>query len=137
MTSPHAALAGLKLLLVEDNFLIAEDVRDTLARNGCDVVGPAPRVAKALELVRDNAALDGAVLDVNLGSELCFPIAAALAARGVPFLFLTGYDSESMIPAEFRAATVLAKPIEERTLLMMVKETFAPDLESQPHSNPP
>jgi DNA-binding LytR/AlgR family response regulator len=130
MSPPRRALSGLKLLLVEDNFLVAEHVRDILVRNGCEVIGPAPRVAKALRLVQDNAALDGAVLDINLGGELCFPIAEALAARAVPFFFLTGYDTRSIIPAEFRATTVLAKPVEERTLVTTIKETFASEREN-------
>jgi DNA-binding response OmpR family regulator len=126
MPSAQQTLSGLKLLLVEDNFLVAEHMRDMLARHGCEVVGPAPRVAKALELLADAAALDGAMLDVNLQGELCFPIARALANRGVPFLFLTGYEPGSIIPPEFGDAPVVPKPVDESGLVATIRDIFLP-----------
>src|SRR5215218_9050375 len=124
MPSARHALSGLKLLLVEDNFLVAEHMRDMLVRHGCEVVGPAPRVAKALELLEGSTALDGAMLDVNLQGELCFPIARALARRGVPFLFLTGYEAGSIIPAEFGDAPIVPKPVDESDLLATIRDIF-------------
>lgn len=124
MPSARDALSGLKLLLVEDNFLVAEYMRDILIRYGCNVVGPAPRVEKALELMEGDNALDGAMLDINLQGELCFPIARALAARGVPFLFLTGYEADSVIPGEFGNAPVVAKPVDEPRLMATIRRTF-------------
>jgi DNA-binding response OmpR family regulator len=126
MSSARGAISGLKLLLVEDNFLVAEHMREMLERHGCDVVGPAPRVTRALELVYEADALDGAMLDVNLHGELCFPIARALAARGVPFLFLTGYEAGAIIPAEFEAAPIVAKPVDENGLMAAIQHTFRP-----------
>lgn len=124
MPSARDALSGLKLLLVEDNFLVAEYMRDILIRYGCNVVGPAPRVEKALELMEGDNALDGAMLDINLQGELCFPIARALAARGVPFLFLTGYEADSVIPGEFGNAPVVPKPVDEPRLMATIRRTF-------------
>lgn len=124
MPSARDALSGLKLLLVEDNFLVAEYMRDMLVRYGCNVVGPAPRVEKALELMEGDNALDGAMLDINLQGELCFPIARALAARGVPFLFLTGYEADSVIPGEFGNAPVVPKPVDEPRLMATIRRTF-------------
>src|SRR5437879_9653711 len=112
MTASGDGLAGLRILVVEDNFLVAEDLRGLLSRRGCDVVGPAPRVEQGLTLVAAGG-LDGAVLDINLGDENCFPIAAALRARSVPFLFLTGYDDQTLVPVEYRQAPRLSKPVDE------------------------
>jgi len=123
MTATKEELAGLRILVVEDNFLVAEDLRGLLAGRGCDVVGPAPRVEQGLSLVAAGD-LDGAVLDINLGDEDCFPIAAALRERLVPFLFLTGYD-DRMVPAEFRQTPRLSKPVDEARLVSMAREMFA------------
>jgi DNA-binding response OmpR family regulator len=126
MPSVRGAISGLKLLLVEDNFLVAEHMREMLERHGCDVVGPAPRVTRALELVQEAEALDGAMLDLNLNGELCFPVARALAARGVPFLFLTGYEAGAIIPEEFETAPIVPKPVDERGLMAAIRNTFRP-----------
>ena len=109
--------------MVEDNFLVAEDLRELLTRRGCDVVGPAPRVAQGLSLVGEGG-LDGAVLDINLGSENCFPIAAALSERSVPFVFLTGYDDKTLVPVEFRGAPRLSKPVDESRLISIARQVF-------------
>ena len=79
------AFNGVRILVVEDNFLAAEVVRDRLESGGCTVVGPVGRIADALQLA-EHEALDGAILDVNLNGEWCFPIAVALRQRGVPFV---------------------------------------------------
>jgi len=123
MLSPREELQGLRILIVEDNFLVAENLRELLSRCGCDVVGPAPRVEQALSLVAGNE-LDGALLDINLGDDDCFPIAAALRARDVPFLFLTGYDDQTMIPAEYRQAPRLSKPVDEGRLVATARQMF-------------
>ena len=116
MVRPTKPLEGLRILVVEDNFLAAEVVRDALERSGCTVVGPVGRVADGLHLAEQEK-LDGAVLDINLNGDRCFPIAHALANRGVPFVFLTGYDSSTVIPAELRATPRLAKPVLEQQLI--------------------
>lgn len=103
-------LTGLRILVVEDNFLAAEVVRDMLESNGCTVVGPVGRIADGLRLAEQEA-LDGAVLDVNLNGNWCFPIAEALRRRDVPFIFLTGYDDAAIIPVELQPARRLSKPV--------------------------
>jgi DNA-binding response OmpR family regulator len=118
------AFDGIRVLIVEDMFLVAEDLSDTLQTWGCDVVGPAARVDEALGLVAAEA-LDGALLDVNLGDERCFPIAEALRAKGTPFLFLTGYDMASAFPTEFENAPRLTKPVDTQLLARMMAEQFA------------
>lgn len=84
------ALADVRVLLVEDEAMVAMMIEDMLCDLGCQVVGPAARVASALALV-DAETVDIAVLDVNLGGERVFPVADALTARGVPYVFSTGY----------------------------------------------
>jgi DNA-binding response OmpR family regulator len=118
------SLNGLRILVVEDMFLVAEDLSDTLQGWGCDVVGPAARVDDALRLV-DVEQLDGAVLDVNLGDEFCFPVAQALREKGTPFLFLTGYDMASAFPPEFEAVPRLSKPVDTRLLAQLATEHFS------------
>jgi DNA-binding response OmpR family regulator len=102
--------------VVEDNFLAAEVVRDALQHNGYTVIGPVGRVADGLHLAEQEK-LDGAVLDINLNGDRCFPIAEALKGRGVPFVFLTGYDSLTVIPDELRATPRLGKPVLEHRLI--------------------
>jgi DNA-binding response OmpR family regulator len=125
MHAPLGELRGLRILVVEDNFLVAENLRELLSARGCDVIGPAPRVEAALSLLAANSRVDGAMLDINLGGEDCFPVAAALRERQVPFLFLTGYDERMSIPAEFSHAPRLSKPVAENDLIMNARETFA------------
>jgi CheY-like chemotaxis protein len=116
MATAANSLNGLRILVVEDNFLAAEVVRDALEHNGCTVIGPVGRVTDGLHLVEQEK-LDGAVLDINLNGDRCFPIAQALKGRGVPFMFLTGYDSSSAIPAELQATRRLGKPVLEHQLI--------------------
>lgn len=96
------------MLIVEDNALIAMEMADLVESLGCDVVGPAARVARALDLVE--AELDCAVLDVNLGSERVWPVAEALADAGVSFVFATGYG-ELEVPPRFADYPMITKPV--------------------------
>jgi len=124
MAAPRGELRGLRILVVEDNFLVAENLREFLSARGCDVIGPAPRVEVALSLLAANGRVDRAMLDINLGSEDCFPVAAALRERAVPFLFLTGYDQGMQIPAEFSHTPRLSKPVAENDLIVAAREAF-------------
>jgi CheY-like chemotaxis protein len=102
------ATAGLRILLVEDEAMVAMIIEDTLSDLGCEVVGPIATVARACEAAATER-VNGAFLDVNLRGELVYPVAEALTARGVPFAFVTGYG-ESGIDARYRSAPVLTKP---------------------------
>ena len=103
-------LSGLRLLLVEDETLVAMMVEDMLADLGCVVVDVAGTLSRGLALVADQGLdLDGAILDVNLGGEKVYPVAEALAARCVPFIFATGYGN-SGLPAAWRDRPTLQKP---------------------------
>jgi CheY-like chemotaxis protein len=104
------SLDGRKVLVVEDEFLLADDLSHSLQAAGAIVLGPARSGAAALEIIESEPQVDGALLDVNLGGEKVFPVAEALEARHVPFCFTTGYDSGS-IPSRFASATRFEKPL--------------------------
>ena len=103
-------LAGIRVLLVEDETLVAMLLEDMIADLGGTVTRSASRVARALEYAQDTSIeFDLAVLDVNLAGEEAFPIATALAERGVPFAFSTGYGNAGL-PDAWRARPTLQKP---------------------------
>ena len=103
-------LAGKRVLVVEDETLVAMLLEDMIADLGGVLAGSASRVARALEIINDGSTqIELAVLDVNLGGEEAFPIAAALAERGIPFAFSTGYGSAGL-PEEWRSRPMLQKP---------------------------
>jgi CheY-like chemotaxis protein len=104
---------ALRVLVVEDNLLIAETICDVLADCGCTVVGPVPDLPGGAALIAADG-LDGAMLDINLSGILSFPLAAMLEERGVPFVFMTGYDDGAMFPPEFRKVRRLAKPFDAK-----------------------
>jgi CheY-like chemotaxis protein len=102
------SIRGLRLLVVEDEALVAILLEDMLVDLGCTVVGVSGNVADALSRLV-TADIDGAVLDVNIGGEMVFPVADALAARGTPFVFATGYGRTG-IDERYPRAPVLTKP---------------------------
>lgn len=102
---------GGRILVAEDNFLLGEVVCDFLCQYGLEPIGPLTTLEHAAVVACDDT-LDGAILDLKLGGNLCFPVCSILDARGVPFIFLTGYADLSMIPAEFRAVPLICKPFE-------------------------
>lgn len=104
------ATEGLRVLVVEDEAMIAADLAETLRALGCEVVGPVGTVETALRLVTLAEQLDVAVLDVSLHGRASFPVADALAKRGVPVVFATGY-SELPESSGGIAAAVLRKPV--------------------------
>lgn len=115
-------LHSLRILVVEDNLLTADAIQDLLEISGCEIIGPVATVAAALDLIA-RTPLDGAVLDVNLGGELSFPVAGALIEQDIPFLFLTGYD-DLVVPPQYRAMRRLEKPSDFRQLGEIVTNSF-------------
>lgn len=111
------------ILLVEDEPLVALLVENTLRAAGFQTLGPAPTVAAGLDLLRAARPL-AAVLDITLRDGLVFPLADALAALGVPFLFLSG-NSESLLPAAHRDRRILAKPFRRESLLQALDALLA------------
>lgn len=106
---------GMRVLIVEDMWLVAEDLAMELEDMGCKVAGPAGRLEQGLVIAQAEA-LDGALLDVNLGSDNSFPIATELKSRGVPFVFLTGYDLAEAFPPDLVDIPRLRKPVNPRDL---------------------
>ncbi|HEX2527226.1 MAG TPA: hypothetical protein VHL31_13140 [Geminicoccus sp.] len=102
-------LSGTRVLVVEDVYVIADDLQHELEHAGAEVVGPVPTLDAAMKLVTAGPGIDGAVLDVELNGQKVFPLAAELSNRGVPFVFVTGYD-QSMIPAEHSHVPRYEKP---------------------------
>lgn len=104
-------LDGLQIMVVEDDFFIAVDLAETLAREGAEIIGPVGSLAEAMDLATRAPGPDHAVLDVNLRREKICRLAHVLGRRSVPFVFLTGYDRESLAP-EFRDAPIPNKPVD-------------------------
>jgi CheY-like chemotaxis protein len=111
---------GLRVLVVEDEALVAMLVEDMLADLGCVVVGPIAELDEALQMVADTE-VDCAVLDVNLAGRPIFPVADALKAKGVPFAFASGYG-EAGVRDDHRGAPVLQKPFREADLARALGE---------------
>lgn len=107
----RAPLAGRRIFVVEDEYFLADDIGRTFRALGAEIVGPVGHVGDALEILHDGSVLDAAVLDVNIRSEMIFPIARELKARNVPFVFTTGYDKIVLGP-EFQDVPLLEKPID-------------------------
>ena len=105
-----------RVLLVEDDYLLATGIADAFARLGVETVGPAGSVKQALELVEHSGRLDAAVLDINLRGDAVYPVADALRARGVPFVFATGYEQQA-IAERYRDVATFRKPIDPSRVL--------------------
>jgi CheY-like chemotaxis protein len=114
-----APLDGRRVLLVEDETLVAFLFQDMLEEQGCVVVGPATSLREALELVETDPPPDAAVMDLNLRGELSWPAIEVLARRGMPFVITSGYVG--LDPGrEATAAAVIAKPVSAERLVEAV-----------------
>jgi CheY-like chemotaxis protein len=124
-TDPTATdLAGRRVLLVEDETVVALMVEDMLEDLGCLLAGSVASLDKALEAAASLEA-DVALLDVNLGGQEIFPVAERLQARGIPAVFATGYGSAGL-PERWRDSAVLAKPFVIEDLRAALARTLAP-----------
>jgi CheY-like chemotaxis protein len=112
--------APLRVLVAEDEALVAMLVEDMLTDIGCIVIGPAGSLDEALQLAREDN-FDVALLDVNLAGRPVFPVADILRERGVPYVFASGYG-ESGVSDEHRGAPVLQKPFRESDLARILAE---------------
>jgi len=103
-----------RVLLVEDEMLVAWLIEDMLADLGCAVIGPASSVNQAL-----------AMIDLNLDGQMSYPVADVLAAHGVPFVISTGYDKDTL-PDDYRARPVLQKPMQRSELSDALAKLLTP-----------
>jgi DNA-binding response OmpR family regulator len=115
-------LAGLRVLVVEDEFFQAREVKNVLEEAGAMVLGPVAGVAEAEELI-ERKSPDAAVIDINLEGQAHFSIATRLHGKGTPFLFLTGYDRH-VIPEELLGVPRLEKPTSARRLVSEVAQAL-------------
>lgn len=105
----NVPIAGFKILIVEDEPLIAHHIATIVQEAGCKVVGPTGKVAEALELIYKRLP-DLAILDVQLRGEQSYPIAEKLREQTIPFIFLTGKDEAELRPRKLDSEVVLSKP---------------------------
>jgi CheY-like chemotaxis protein len=104
-------LTGRRILVVEDEYFLADDIGKALRALGAEIAGPVGHLEDAVQMLRNGGVLDAAVLDVNVRTAMIFPVARELRARHVPFVFTTGYD-KTTIEAEFQDVPLWEKPID-------------------------
>ncbi len=112
-----------RVLVVEDEWFIADDYEQVLRKAGYEVAGPVPNIEAAMRLI-DDGGIDVALLDIAIGDEKSFPIAERLKTDGVPFAFLSGY-SDGEIPDDLRSAPLIDKPTPPAKLQDAVSRLFS------------
>ena len=123
---PQSPLTGLRLLVVEDEFMVADHIGMLLEDLGCEVAGFASTVAEALALVNSER-LDGVLLDGNLNGESSGPVAIELRSRSIPFIVATGYGQLNLDASALNGAPRLNKPFSKAQFERALTETFLPD----------
>ena len=119
-SSSSSSLAGICVLVVEDDYFVASDTASVLADHGARVLGPVPDLARARGILAAESP-HCALLDVNLKGAFVFELAEELQAHGVPAIFATGYDA-SILPPSLRGAPCLTKPVESRDLVRVIRD---------------
>jgi CheY-like chemotaxis protein len=109
VSTAHAA--GRRVLVVEDEYLVANGMVREFARLGVETIGPAGTIERALDLIQQGEHLDGAVLDIKVRDDMVFAVADELQERGVPFIFATGYDQHA-IPDRYKGVARFQKPFD-------------------------
>jgi CheY-like chemotaxis protein len=115
-------LYGRRILILDDELLVALETKALVWRAGGTVVGPYARVHAALEALQTHP-VDGAILDINVAGMQSFVVADALMARNVPFVFCTGYGHD-VVPPRFRSVAVVEKPLVPEVLVAALAEAF-------------
>jgi CheY-like chemotaxis protein len=113
-TADTGALANRRVLIVEDEYFLADDMARSLQKLGVQVIGPVPTVEGALALLADQP-VDAAVLDINLRGQMVFPVADTLREQDIPFVFATGHD-ESVVPETYKDVPRWEKPFKPEDL---------------------
>jgi CRP-like cAMP-binding protein/CheY-like chemotaxis protein len=109
-----------RILVLEDNYLVAETLSELVRGFGCDVVGTVGHLQGAMAFL-DRGQVDGAIVDINLGGTMSFPVCEELQRLNVPFVFVSGYD-RSVIPEAFTGYRLLSKPVEQDQLKVALAE---------------
>ena len=113
-----------RIVIVEDDYFIANDLATDFAKVGLQIVGPVPSLAKALRLIEEGQ-IDGAVLDINLDGDKVYEVADALMSRGVPIVFVTGYERPS-IPERYIDVPLCLKPVASDKVLEELERLISP-----------
>lgn len=116
--------AAPRVLIVEDEYYLADDTRSILSDAGAEVLGPVATVAEASGIIDAERKIDAVLLDVNLRGEMAFEVADTLRSRAIPFAFVTGYD-RTALPQRFADAPSLEKPVRRDQLLSFVNSLEA------------
>jgi CheY-like chemotaxis protein len=127
--SLEAALAGRRVLVVEDEYFVADDIARALHQLGADVIGPFASRDEALASFVTDGDVDVAVLDINVRGETIYPLVEALRERGVPFVFATGY-AEGSLPPAYRNSPRWEKPFDPKALAATLPAWLSPQRES-------
>ncbi len=117
-------LDGKRILVVEDEFLLADEIVDWLALRGAEPVGPAATLPQGLDLLEQARVMDGAVLDINLAGTMVFPLALELRRRSIPLLFASAYAQDVPFPEELKNTLRLKKPFSEAQLIRAVEQAL-------------
>ena len=119
------ALQGLQVLIVEDDYLIAETMTDALQEAGASILGPLGQLDETLAFVRHHGAeISGAVLDLNFHGQSTYQVADALSEAGVRFVFVTGYDTGAIDPA-YRDFPRCEKPFQPEAIVAALADVLA------------
>jgi len=121
MTASSVGFRGRRVLIAEDEYLLASKMVEELAKLGVETIGPASTVKRALDLVEHCGPLDAAMLDIKLRNEMIFPVADALRARGVPFVFTSGYN-QKIIPDRYKDVVRYEKPFDVAQIARVVAQ---------------
>lgn len=119
-----SGLRDRRILVVEDEYLIAMSLQDALEEAGSVVVGPVPSVDKALKQIEAEPHIDAAVLDVNLGGVLAFAVADMLIAKNIPFVFTSGYE-DNLLQNRYSKVKNCPKPYQFRAMEEALVEAMA------------
>lgn len=117
----NSDLAGRRIMVVEDEFLLCLDICEQIELCDGIVVGPATSLAKGQALLQDNPHPEGAILNIRLGNDLVYPLADALMAAGVPIIFASS-ESKVSIPQEYESIPIIAKPVD---MILVARHLFA------------
>lgn len=124
MTKSEISLSGLKVFVVEDEAIIAMMLEDMLMDLGCSVIGPCTGLKQAHEMLAGTDTPGAAILDVNVGGEQVYPVATALAERGVPLVFATGYGSVGLAES-WRNRVTVQKPYTQDDIVRALNAAIA------------
>lgn len=124
--APPFSLADKRVLIVEDEFLIADEIAYDFESYGVEVVGPVSTVARAMDVIASGLLLDGAVIDIDLEDDKAFPVVDALRERGVRCIFVTGCDLD-VIPPAYHDIPLCQKPVSPSEIARSLFQLTSPE----------